>query len=199
MPYHSLFPTTVFHDHQPALAEYCLPIAHDYLVRLGEQFQDQANHWSTYRSQQASKETIVDQRLMPVYDLIRRSAESYLDHLSIDYLEYSFKPFYFFNSVSRGAGHALHSHPGSVLSGCFYLDCAEDSPPIVFKDPRAYTEFVSYPLAKNRLPTARSLTFEHTQPVHRGMLIMWPSWLAHTVPMSHSTNPRITLAFNLNA
>lgn len=199
MPYQSLFPTTVFQDHQPQLAEYCLPIAHDYLTRLGEQFMDQPAHWSTYRSSAAAGALVQDQQMLPVYDLIRRSAESYLDHMSIDYSAYSFKPFYFFNSVGPGSGHSMHSHPGSVLSGCFYLDSAADSPPIVFKDPRAYTEFIQYPLAANRMPTARSLIPEYTQAVHPGLLVMWPSWLAHTVPMSHSINPRITLSFNLDA
>jgi len=194
--YNYLFPTCVFSDTQKELATEILPVANEYLQNHGKQFRNYSNHISTYGDVPTTKKLIEDPRLFPLTNLIVNEGRKFLEFQNIDSSEYRFNIMYLVNKIGKNSTHECHSHPGSILSGCFYLKTLPDSPPLIFKDPRDYYKYIPYNQIFGRT-TPYTLLPEHAVTVHDGMLLIWPSWLEHEVPLSSSDGDRITIAFNL--
>ncbi len=196
MKYQYIFPTLIFSDIQKQMATEILPVAIEYLEKYGDQFMGYENHISTYRNIDATAKLNNDPRMYNFGKFISDEARKMLDYQNVDHREYSFRHHFLFNKVGKNSTHVLHSHPGSIISGCFYLQTYPDSPPIVFKDPRDYYKYIYYnPIFGRNTPY--SLLPEHSMNVVDGLLMMWPSWLEHEVPLSKSDGDRITIAFNL--
>ncbi len=155
------------------------------------------SHISTYRNTEATEKLNTDARLNNFYNFISTEARKMLEYQNVDHSEYSFKPSFLVNQVGKDSTHLLHSHPGSIISGCFYLKTSADSPPLVFKDPRDYYKYIYYRPVFGR-NTPYSLLPEHSVNIEDGLIMMWPSWLEHEVPLSSSDGNRITIAFNLD-
>lgn len=99
------------------------------------------------------------------------------------------------NINQKSSFNRPHVHPGSVLSGTYYVDCDTNSGNIVFKHPSmghqytikdgAVSEFTEYNAAHwSVLPEI-------------GKLIVFPSWLEHYVEPNVSERERISIAFNI--
>lgn len=81
--------------------------------------------------------------------------------------------------------HLTHDHTGSYISGVYYLQVGPDSNPLIFQDPR------------NLLgQSEEDLLYRHT-PVENE-LVLFPSWLKHSVPSTYNAVPRIAIAFNVD-
>jgi len=95
--------------------------------------------------------------------------------------------------LAPGAAHKLHSHPNNFLSGVYYLRTHEGADTINFHDPRRQAGVVRPPVVE--------LTAENTDQVvvrvRDGMLLMFPSYLEHSVDANRSGSERISLSFNL--
>lgn len=97
--------------------------------------------------------------------------------------------------VSRaGDYNRLHSHPGWMLSGVYYvspgvlIDKQPDSGLLEFVDPRPAADWL-------RLAWLTGSSREVILP-REGLLVIFPSWLSHYVnPYAHD-EPRIAIAFN---
>ena len=92
--------------------------------------------------------------------------------------------------------HCWHSHSGSLMSGTFYVHVDDDSVGIEFKSPLeslilAHSREFGY---NTRWEQAVELTPE------TGDLLIWPSWLEHTVPEQKTVgdNLRCSISFNVN-
>jgi uncharacterized protein (TIGR02466 family) len=96
-----------------------------------------------------------------------------------------------------GGAHPPHSHPESILSGCFYLKVPENSSPIIFNDPRSYRKYIQYPPVFGLDRSRYSLLPEYVVNPSEGLLLVWPSWLEHQVPPSSINEERIVVAFNM--
>jgi hypothetical protein len=200
MAYTHIFPTCVFSDIQLELADKILPIANEYLEKHGTVLTKFKNHISTYKNKDVGAMIMNDPRMKILGDYIRGISYQYLNDNNVDanrYNDLGSNIFYLFNKIGKDSTHNLHAHPSSLLSGCFYLDACDDSPPLIFKDPRPYYDYVYYEPIFNRT-TPYTLLPEFVVPVKKGMILLWPSWLAHEVPLSNSDGNRITVAFNVN-
>jgi len=82
-----------------------------------------------------------------------------------------------------------HGHSGALLSGCYYLVVAEKSGKIVFNDPRPVVE---YSPGKMGGPNARTFSVMPKT----GQLIIFPSWLEHSVLPNQSNSKRISFPIN---
>ena len=95
--------------------------------------------------------------------------------------------------LARGASHKLHSHPNNFLSGVYYLHTQEGADTINFHDPRRQTSVIRPPVVE--------LTGENTDQVvvrvRDGTLLMFPSYLEHSVDANRSDDERISISFNL--
>jgi uncharacterized protein (TIGR02466 family) len=95
--------------------------------------------------------------------------------------------------LARGAAHSVHSHPNNFLSAVYYVRVHPGADTINFHDPRAQTGIIRPPVA--------ALTAENTDQVvvkvTDGMLLLFPSWLQHSVDASTAERERISVSFNL--
>ncbi len=100
-------------------------------------------------------------------------------------------------NVNRdGDYNSVHTHPGCVWSGVYYVEAGDPvhekyskSGVIEFVDPRAGAEMMAAP----GLPFAQNIT----KRPKTGDMIMFPSWLKHFVHPYRGTGERISIAFNI--
>jgi uncharacterized protein (TIGR02466 family) len=97
------------------------------------------------------------------------------------------------NVMKRGAIHAPHIHPHSVLSGTYYVTVPPGSGAIRFEDPRLAMLMAAPPKKKNARAENRSFVDVTPKP---GLLLLWESWLRHGVQTNAGKGPRISVSFN---
>ena len=95
--------------------------------------------------------------------------------------------------LARGAAHKLHSHPNNFLSGVYYVRTGPGADTINFHDPRRQTGVIRPPVLE--------LTAENTDQVvirvRDGTLLMFPSYLEHSVDANAGDEERISVSFNV--
>jgi uncharacterized protein (TIGR02466 family) len=88
----------------------------------------------------------------------------------------------------------MHTHPGSTWSGTYYVDAGVEEPttagvaPLYLLDPCVGR-------AATFLPTLLPSSF--TVRPEPGLMVMFPSYLAHMVFPQEANGARISIAFNL--
>lgn len=91
------------------------------------------------------------------------------------------------------AVHSKHSHPNNFLSGVYYVQTQKGADTINFHDPRLQTEIMKAPVTE--------LTAENTDQVvvsvKNGAILLFPSWLTHSVDANTSDETRISVSFNI--
>jgi len=97
------------------------------------------------------------------------------------------------NIKPRGVGHPLHSHQNNYLSGVYYVKAPEGADSISFHDTRMERRVIIPRFIEETPLTARTM---HV-PVNTGVLIMFPSWLQHTVEANPTEETRVSLSFNI--
>jgi uncharacterized protein (TIGR02466 family) len=95
------------------------------------------------------------------------------------------------NYTETNQYHHKHSHPNSLVSGVFYINCNEEFDKIkFFKN--------DYQTIK---PEIKEYNFWNSEswwfPVKTGDIILFPSSLTHMVETKQGDNTRISLAFNV--
>jgi len=95
--------------------------------------------------------------------------------------------------LAKGALHKAHSHPNNFLSGVYYVRVQPGADTINFHDPRRQTYVIRPPVVE--------LTAENTDQVvvrvTNGTLLMFPSYLEHSVDGNMSEEERISISFNI--
>jgi uncharacterized protein (TIGR02466 family) len=95
------------------------------------------------------------------------------------------------NYTEKNQYHHKHSHPNSLVSGVFYINCHKEHDKIKFFND-AYRTIK--PEVKNwNMWNSESWWF----PVKTGDIILFPSSLTHMVETKQGDNTRISLAFNV--
>ena len=97
------------------------------------------------------------------------------------------------NVLAKGAMHKAHSHPNNFLSGVYYVRARPGTNTINFHDPRNQAGVIRPPVVE--------LTAENTDQVvvgvTNGTLLVFPSYLAHSVDANLSEEERISISFNI--
>ncbi|MBL4740630.1 MAG: 2OG-Fe(II) oxygenase family protein [Sneathiella sp.] len=97
------------------------------------------------------------------------------------------------NMSPPGSLHKMHSHPNNFLSGVYYVKTHKGSDTINFHDPRPQRDVIK--------PPVTGLTAENTDQVvitvKNGTILLFPSWLAHSVDANESDEIRISIGFNV--
>lgn len=95
--------------------------------------------------------------------------------------------------LAPGAEHKVHCHPNNFLSGVYYVRTHAGADTINFHDPRNQTGVIRPPVVQ--------LTAENTDQVvvrvKDGALLVFPSWLRHSVDANTSEAERISISFNI--
>lgn len=92
-----------------------------------------------------------------------------------------------------GAAHVTHHHPNNYLSGVYYVAVPDASSRLVFQDPRPQASMI---MPKPREYTRLTANGADARS-QAGRLLIFPSWLKHSVPPNQSKGDRISLSFNL--
>ncbi|MGH8656863.1 MAG: 2OG-Fe(II) oxygenase family protein [Gammaproteobacteria bacterium] len=95
--------------------------------------------------------------------------------------------------LTQGAAHRVHSHPNNFLSGVYYVRTYPGADTINFHDPRIQTGIIRPPVV--------ALTAENSDQVvvrtKNGTLLIFPSYLQHSVDANASEHERISISFNI--
>ncbi len=97
------------------------------------------------------------------------------------------------NVMNKGAIHAPHIHPHSVISGTYYVAIPPGSGAIRFEDPRLALMMAAPPRKQKARLENRLFVDVEPKP---GMLLLWESWLRHGVETNRARGRRISVSFN---
>lgn len=92
-----------------------------------------------------------------------------------------------------GASNNMHTHPGSILSGVYYIQAETGSSPLVVHDPRA-TRVHCMPPGQPVTPNTAS---QIALTAATGRLYMFPGWLPHSVHENSNDSDRVVFSFNM--
>ena len=99
-----------------------------------------------------------------------------------------------FTKTKKGQQSIFHSHKNSFYSGVYYFgDYSEDSASISFENP--LTPFFDFHMYPSELNIKNSQTWEITP--QKNLLILFPSYVRHTIMRSEDDVVRESLAFNI--
>ena len=93
-----------------------------------------------------------------------------------------------------GAANLRHHHGNSTLSAAYYVRAPQESGDIVFYDPRPAPVY-SHP--KSLEPNYLNAMVNSISPVE-GSLVLFPSYLDHSVNENISNEERIVISFNIS-
>jgi len=93
-----------------------------------------------------------------------------------------------------GALNQKHNHSNSDISAAYYVSAHENCGDIVFYDPRPARTY-KFPVAKS--PNTLNATINSVKP-ESGLLVLFPSYLEHSVNQNLSNKKRIVISFNLS-
>ncbi len=94
----------------------------------------------------------------------------------------------------KDAWNQKHHHSNSDLSAAYYVSAYENCGDIVFYDPRP-APVHNHPISKS--PNSLNATVNSIKP-EEGMLVLFPSYLEHSVNPNLSNKKRIVISFNLS-
>jgi uncharacterized protein (TIGR02466 family) len=97
------------------------------------------------------------------------------------------------NISPKGAAHIPHYHPNNYLSGVYYVHTTEGAEKITFHEPSQINDIISPRVRGRNQYNYRDYSF----PVKPGRLVIFPSWLTHSVPENTSDFLRISISFNI--
>lgn len=96
------------------------------------------------------------------------------------------------NEYQEGGYMSEHEHPGMTLSGVYYHQADDQAGDLWFRNPN--------PVMLNQLWPAQELAHYQNVPIpaQEGRLVLFPSWLAHSVgTVKSQTKSKISISFNL--
>jgi len=98
-----------------------------------------------------------------------------------------------------GQHHMMHSHPNSLISGVFYYGASEELTPAIkfHKTAGAVGQSTIMPQTKADKRSSKFAWTEFSVNFEPGLLVLFPSWLHHSVPQNITDSVRCSLAFNV--
>ena len=132
------------------------------------------------------------EELQELVSCIRRVTKSILRFLRIGYDTVEITGCWA-TVLAKGAMHKAHCHPNNFLSGVYYVRTHRGADTINFHDPRNQAMVIR--------PPVMELTSENTDQVvvrvTNGTLLMFPSYLEHSVDANVGDDHRISISFNI--
>ena len=136
--------------------------------------------------------------LKDLKDFILELANQYGKMLGYDYESYRFGQSWV-SYKHPGQHHTMHSHPNSLISGVFYFGEPTDKTPAIKFHKLEGGFNVSY-LSPKLVKDKRELKYaqkEFSIEFTPGLLLLFPSYLHHSVPLNKTDKTRCSLAFNI--
>jgi uncharacterized protein (TIGR02466 family) len=129
-----------------------------------------------------------------LHEIILREARSFADALRFNHHDYPLRVTdCWFNVYGPKDGQEVHQHANNMISGSYYVKAPDGCAGIMFHSPLADAMFVPPYTEINDL---NSSVVE--LPVREGMLVLFRSWLKHSVRPSPTAEERISISFNIS-
>jgi len=98
-----------------------------------------------------------------------------------------------------GQHHTMHTHPNSLISGVFYYGPVKKFTPAIkfHKTVGGFNQSVIMPKTKADKRSSKFAWVEFSVNFEPGLLVLFPSWLHHSVPQNITDSVRCSLAFNV--
>ena len=128
-----------------------------------------------------------NKQLVNLLKTLQSCCDDYCEKTGIDYIRVSNS---WFNKLENNGSVDAHRHERSVLSGVYYPYVEEGSAPLMFESPLQH-----YAMNMNFIKPTEFNTYTELFKPSNGLLILFPSWLKHSVPLNQS-NKRYTVSFN---
>lgn len=97
------------------------------------------------------------------------------------------------NINPAGGFHPPHIHPNNLVSGVYYLQTPPSADAIVFHDPRPQAHLLQ-PVTTRSVPENQAEIQIEAKP---GRMLLFPSWLRHSVRPNHGNEERVSISFNV--
>ena len=94
----------------------------------------------------------------------------------------------------KNASNARHIHSNNYISAAYYVKAPKNGGDIVFHDPRSVTTFRYPKIAERNTLNSNIFTIQPKE----GLLVLFPSYLYHSVDFNRSEEERIVISFNIN-
>jgi len=129
--------------------------------------------------------------LEPLVAQVRAGVEQVLELLRVGEAPFELTGLWI-NVAAPGGAVRLHNHPNNFLSGVYYLQVQEGADSINFHDPRPQAAVVRPPVTELTAYNTDQMVVR----VEEGDLLVFPSWLSHSVDPNRSDRVRISASFN---
>ncbi|HZD24667.1 MAG TPA: 2OG-Fe(II) oxygenase family protein [Alphaproteobacteria bacterium] len=124
---------------------------------------------------------MLDRAVRDVFTFLRLSSDRYLVTGA------------WINVSAPGIRHHTHTHPNNYLSAVYYVATPKGGDTIRFYDPRPQAHVLQPPQTQMSKLSASSITID----VKPGRLVLFHSWLQHSVDANAGEGERISVAINL--
>ena len=94
----------------------------------------------------------------------------------------------------KNASNSMHIHSNNYISSAYYVKAPKNCGDIVFYDPRFAATYRYPKIAKTNKLNSNIVSFEPKE----GMLVLFPSYLQHSVNLNKSNKERVVISFNIN-
>ena len=103
------------------------------------------------------------------------------------------------NINSKGNSNFPHAHPGSIVSGVYYVKLPQNSGKLQFENPsgKLFASYWNVMRGPNEWNKANSQIWSLES--SENTLLIFPSWLDHYVETNESDEDRISISFNVCA
>lgn len=131
-------------------------------------------------------------------EFILSNVEIYAAQLGFAYNKYRFSQSWI-SVKNPGQHHTVHTHPNSLLSGVLYYGPVGEKTPAIKFHKNSGGVNCSYIVPK-LIKDKRDLKYaqqEFSIVFEPGLLLLFPSYLMHSVPLNKTDKPRHSLAFNI--
>ncbi len=102
------------------------------------------------------------------------------------------------NINGPGNANQAHCHPGAFWSGVYYVDTGgAESGELLLEDPRYPMAYMGVPNLVLKDVTGSPMQSQTVVSPEAGMLVLFPSWLRHSVRPHRGNTDRVSVALNL--
>ena len=186
---YSLFPTLVWKIQLPAeIVINQNPAIINVIREINPEFDSIPTAVSWQSQQQLHELTELD----PLMSCIRSAAHKALRFLNIGLTDIEVTGCWA-NVMAVGASHHMHSHPNNYLSGVYYVRAPPGANTINFHDQRLQANIIRPPITQLSARNTDQVVVEVTD----GTLLLFPSYMQHSVDPNDSSELRISISFNL--
>lgn len=186
MKIHSLFPTPVYENNLPrSFTQQEI----DYILECQKFYTINSGNTTSANNYVLDEDPMIDIRNFVMFCIREYMSEVVRTDFDVDIrISQSW-----FNYTNPGQFHHPHTHPNSFISGVLYFQADPSKDKIEFQNPKkTYIYNLHIPHRSGNEFNTETTWFSNKP----GKLLLFPSKLEHSVPVTESQDTRVSMSFN---